>query len=48
MTSASPTAVYGSERRVVLHRGPRQMGPEIVELSDDDSDEAPVEVEEIH
>ena len=36
--------VYGGERKIVLHRGPRQVGPEVVDVSDDDSDDAPVGV----
>ena len=44
LPSRAPDVVYGGERRIVLHREPRQMGPEVVDISDDGSDEAPVGV----
>ena len=39
--------IYGGERRIILHRGPRQVGTEVVDLSDDDSGGAPAGEEEI-
>ena len=48
LPSRAPNVIYGGERRIILHRGPRQMGPEVADHSDDVSDRAPEGVEEIH
>jgi hypothetical protein len=39
--------VYGGERRLVPHRGPIPLDPEIVDISDDDSGEIPAEPKNI-